>query len=88
MSLHFIVWDMDEDPGGNVRHCADHGVTKDEVEEVIGSAQDADVSHSSGRPIVFGDTKTGRHLMVVFEVVDADSVYPITAYDVPRKQRL
>jgi len=40
-----------------------------------------------GRPVVFGDTSTGRHLMVVYEEIDADTVYPVTAYDVPRRQR-
>lgn len=81
-----IIWDMDDDPDGNVQHCAEHGVSKEEVEEVLQSATDADFSRSSGRPIVFGDTSTGRHLMVVYEEIDADTVYPITVYDVPRRQ--
>ena len=82
-----IIWDLDEDPNGNVQHCAEHGVTKDEVEEVLKLAADADVSRSSGRPTVFGDTCAGRHLMVVFESVEPGVVYPVTAYEVPRRQR-
>jgi hypothetical protein len=39
------------------------------------------------RPVVFGDTRTGRHLMVVYEVIDADVVYPVTAYEVPRQRQ-
>lgn len=50
-------------------------------------ATDADISRSSGRPVVFGDTSTGRHLLVLYEEIDADTVYPVTAYDVPRRQR-
>ena len=69
------------------RHCAEHGVTKEEVENVFQNATDADVSQSSGRPVVFGDTGTGRPLMVVYEKIDADTVYPITAYEVPRRRR-
>jgi len=80
-----ILWDLDDDPDGNVQHCADHGVTKEEVEEVLENAVDADISRSSGRPIVFGDTATGRHLMVVYESVDASTVYPVTAYEVHRR---
>ena len=57
------------------------------MEEVFQNATDADVSRSSGRPVVFGDTRAGRHLMVVYEEIDADTVYPITAYEVPRRQR-
>jgi hypothetical protein len=35
------------------------------------------------RPVVFGDTSTGKHVMVVYEEIAADTVYPITAYEVP-----
>jgi hypothetical protein len=33
----------------------------------------------------FGWTDTGRHIIVVWEVVDDDpmTVYPVTAYEVP-----
>jgi len=82
-----IIWDLDEDPDGNVQHCAQHGVTKEEVEEGFDNPTDYDVSQSSGRPVVFGDTSTGRHLMVVYDEVDEDTVYPVKAYDVPRRQR-
>lgn len=82
-----ILWDQDDDPDGNVRHCAAHGVTKEEIEQVLQNPTDADVSRSSGRPVVFGDTSAGRHLMVVYEVIGADTLYPVTAYDVPRRQR-
>jgi uncharacterized DUF497 family protein len=67
MPYDSIIWDLDDDPAGNVQHCAEHGVSKEEVEEVFENATDADVSRSSGRPVVFGDTSTGRHLMVVFD---------------------
>jgi hypothetical protein len=45
-----------------------------------------DVSDSSGRPIAFGSTATGRFFAVVFEVLNPDDPFvirPITAYDVP-----
>jgi uncharacterized DUF497 family protein len=87
MRFEAILWDLDDDPDGNVQHCADHGVTKEEVEEVLENAMDADVSRSTGRPVVFGDTSSGRHLMVVYERVDAVTVYPITAYEAPRRSR-
>ena len=59
----------------------------EQVEEVFENATDADISRSSGRPVVFGDTRTGRHLMVVYEEIDADTVYPVSAYDVPKRYR-
>lgn len=86
MPYSSILWDFDDDPDGNVQHCADHGITKEEVEDVLQDPTDVDVSRSSGRPVVFGNTRTGRHLMVVYEEVDADTAYPITAYEVPRRR--
>jgi uncharacterized DUF497 family protein len=83
MRYEGILWDLDDDLEGNVQHCAEHGVSKDEVEEVFANPTDFDFSRSSGRPVAFGNTSAGRHLMVVFEEVDDDTVYPITAYDVP-----
>lgn len=87
MPFRLVIWDLDDDPDGNVQHCAEHGITKEEVEDVLENATDSDVSRSSERPVIFGDTSTGRHLMVVYEVIDADTIYPITAYEVPRRQR-
>ena len=85
MAFDSIIWDLEDDPNGNVQHCADHGITQDEVEQVLQNATDADISRSSGRPVVFGDTAGGRHLMVVYDEIDDDTVYPITAYEVPRR---
>ena len=87
MAYRSIIWDLDDDPQGNVQHCDQHGVSKEEVEEVFQNATDADISRSSGHPVIFGDTDAGRHLIVVFEEIDDDTVYPITAYDVPKRQR-
>jgi uncharacterized DUF497 family protein len=87
MRFDAIIWDLDDDPDGNVQHFAEHDVTKEEVEEVFENATDADISRSSGRPVIFGDTDAGRHLMVVFDEIDEDTVYPVTAYEVPRRRR-
>ncbi len=87
MAFDSLIWDLDDDRDGNAVHCREHRELKEEVEEVFEHATDADISRSSGRPVVFGDTAAGRHLMVVFEIVDADTIYPVTAYHVPRRQR-
>ena len=87
MAFHAIIWDLDDEPDGNVQHCGEHGVSTEEVEEVLQNVTDADVSRSSGRPVAFGDTDAGRQLMVVYEEIDEDTVYPVTAYEVPRSYR-
>lgn len=82
MNFLTAIWDLDDDPSGNVRHIAENGLTKEEVEEVLENPTGMETSRSSGRPIVFGETKAGRLIAVVIEVVDDDTVYPVTAYEV------
>jgi uncharacterized DUF497 family protein len=77
-----LIWDLDDDPDGNVAHIDEHGITKDEVAEVLRSPLSESTSRSSGRPIAFGITSTGKSIAVIYEPVDDDAVYPVTAYEV------
>jgi uncharacterized DUF497 family protein len=79
-----VIWD--DEPGGNVQHIADHGLTPDEVDEVLlDDTIPTAYSHSSRRPCKFGHTFTGKHIIVVWDEVQDDPrmIYPITAYEVP-----
>jgi hypothetical protein len=81
-----VLWDLEDDPDGNIRHIAEHGVMPEEVEEVLNDRQSQTVySASSGRPITFGWTAEGRYLAVVWEVADELplTIYPVTAYPAP-----
>jgi uncharacterized DUF497 family protein len=81
-----IIWDLEDDPDGNVQHLEQHDVTIEEAEEVLLDPQSSRaVSRSSGLPTAFGWTSTGRHLAVVYELVDEDPLAfrPVTAYEVP-----
>ena len=80
MPYYEIVWN--DEPGGNVEHIAEHGLTPDDVEEVLFSPLDRDISRSTGLPIVFGFTPDGRYILVVFEQIDEVTIYPVTAYEV------
>jgi hypothetical protein len=88
-----FIWDLEDDRSGNFWHiCVEgHGVTREEVEEVLaGNYEPARRSRSSGQPAAFGWTASGKYVMVVFELVSDDplTVYPITAYEVsPPKRR-
>jgi uncharacterized DUF497 family protein len=79
-----VIWDLHDDPDGNVQHIALHEITKEEVEEVLENPDGIETSRSSGRPIAFGETRTGRLIAVVYEEIDEDMVYPITAYEVEK----
>lgn len=75
-----ILWD--HEPGGNVEHIAEHGISPEEVREVLeDEGTDHTTSETSGRPLALGFTATGRFLVVVYERVDEFTVQPITAYE-------
>jgi uncharacterized DUF497 family protein len=75
-----VIWTAG--PNGNIRHLAEHGVTRQEAEDVLADPVATDISRSTGRPIAFGFTRSGRKLAVVYERIDRITVYPITAFDV------
>jgi uncharacterized DUF497 family protein len=84
-----IIWDLPDAPDGNVQHIASHNITIAEVEDVLLDRESEDtISRSSGRPITFGYTSSGRYLAVVWEHVDDNplTIYPITAYDAPPRE--
>jgi uncharacterized DUF497 family protein len=85
-----LIWDLEDDPEGNVQHIAEHGVTIEEVEEVLSDSENStEVSESSDRSITFGETAAGRYLAVVWETACDDPlmIYPVTAYDAPRPRQ-
>lgn len=77
-----IHWDLEDDPEGNVQHIAEHGISQDEVEDVLQDLGNrVEPSRSSGHPLVKGRTRTGRHIAVVFLRLDPVSAYPLTAFE-------
>jgi len=80
-----VIWDLEDDPDGNYVHIVvEHAVTQDEVDDVVSNPSNPTAeSDSSGRPITFGWTETGRHLAVIWEHVSDDpyTIKPVTAYD-------
>ena len=70
MGFTTVIWDLDDDPDGNVQHIAQHGISKEEVEEVLEFPDGSSTSRSSGRPILFGETSTGKTIAVIYDEVD------------------
>ena len=84
MTIQF-VWDLEDDPDGNYWHIVveGHAVTREEVEEILSDERNPTViSRSSGEPLTFGWTTTGKYIAVAWEMVmnDPRIVYPLTAY--------
>jgi transcriptional regulator with XRE-family HTH domain len=83
-----IIWDSEDDEQGNYHHIVTegHGITEEEVDEVLRAHHsEATTSRTTGNPICFGWTTTGKYLAVVFEESCDDPLmlYPITAYEAP-----
>ena len=79
-----IIWD--EEPGENVDHIAENGLTPDEVDEVLlDDSLPTARSRKSGRPCKFGHTSTGKYIVVHWDELcdNPRMIYPVTAYEVP-----
>jgi uncharacterized DUF497 family protein len=63
-------------------HLAEHGVTPEEFEEVVCNPDEVTKSRSSGRPMAFGTTATGKYLACVYEFLDDMSILQVTAFEV------
>jgi hypothetical protein len=77
MPSHFFDWTPDI-----IRHLAEHDVTPEEFEEVVSNPDYEDISRSTGNPIAFGSTSTGRSLCCVFRRFGGDTIEPVTAFEV------
>lgn len=78
-----VLWDLPDDERGNVQHIAQHGLERDEVADVLCDPSiPEETSRSSGNPMVRGYTSTGRYIVVIYEVVDPITAYPLSAYEV------
>lgn len=77
MPFYFFLWTPE-----SIEHIAEHGISQDEFEQIVMKPEGETVSRSSGNPIAFGTTASGRILCCVFRRVDPDFVQPITAFEV------
>ena len=60
-----------------------HGVLREEFEEVVSNPDEVLVSDSSGRPACRGTTSAGKRLFCVYEFdEDGISVEPVTADEI------
>ena len=77
MPWYLFLWDPETET-----HLAEHGVTTNEFEEVVCNPDSVGESRSTGRPIAFGYTSSGKYLACVYESVDDATILPVTAFEV------
>jgi hypothetical protein len=63
-----------------INHLAEHGIGREDFEEVVSNPSRISVSRSSGRPCCWGETRDGRELFCVYEFLDEMTIIPVTAY--------
>ena len=71
-----------DQPGDNLEHIAEHGLTREDVNYVVQNPTENIRSRSSNRLAVKGYTPDGRFLFVTYEMIDDVTVYVVTAYEV------
>ena len=74
MPWYEFIWD---DENGD--HLAQNGVAADEFVEIVCNPGKVETSRSTGRPIAFGRTTSGKYIACVYEMIGEFTVYPITA---------
>jgi uncharacterized protein len=70
----------------NLEHIADHGVEPYEAEEVIGSRSIIN-NAGEGKYIAYGQTETGRYLVVVFAKRPKSGLRVVTARDMTEAEK-
>lgn len=77
MAYFDFVWTDDL-----VDHIAQHGVSREDFEDVVRDPGQQGTSRSSKRPVAWGYTADGRYIIAVYELLDPVTVLPVTAYEV------
>ena len=75
------------DPTTGLAHIYQHGITEDEVEEILDNPSQ-DLRGTNNSRLAIGQTAAGRYLKVIYTVDPLpDSVFVITAYELRPKAK-
>ncbi|HEY2883500.1 MAG TPA: hypothetical protein VGJ15_13725 [Pirellulales bacterium] len=76
MAYYFFIWTDEIE-----EHLAEHGVTRDEFEQVVCNPVSVRSSHTTDRLRAFGYSDDGRRLICIYETFDRDTIIPVTAWE-------
>jgi hypothetical protein len=79
-----VRFKIDSDTG--FPHCETHGVSPEEVLDILRGPSDQGPSRNGTRAAE-GQTRSGRYLRVIFINSDDGSIFVITAYDLTGKAK-
>lgn len=81
MKIGRLFWDE-----WNIEHISRHGVDQDEVDEVCSSRHFA-IKSGKDKMAVWGQTASGRYLLVILGIWEYDEYYPVSARDMDEKEK-
>jgi len=68
-----------------IEHLGEHGISSEDFERIVSKPSKTSTSRSTGRLCAFGNTLDGRYVICIYEMLDALTVYPVTAYEHERQ---
>jgi hypothetical protein len=74
-----VIWDSFS-PDGNLAHIQEHGLTADDVDEILREPDYVGTSRSSGLPMAVGRISDGGVVCVIYQEIDPVTVFPVTAF--------
>jgi hypothetical protein len=77
MPYYFYTWTPEI-----VDHLIEHGILPEEFEEIVSQPSFRGSSRSTGNPLAIGLTTSGKFLCCIFKIIEADTIEPITAYEI------
>lgn len=78
MPFYLFHWDEEI-----IAHFAAHGISPDEFEEVVNGTYNIIESNSSGRPLIFGQTSSGKDIACIFDWIEEGLfILPVTGYEI------
>lgn len=81
MKIRNLIWDE-----WNIEHVLRHGVSQDEVEQVCFAKHFA-IKSGKDKMAVWGQTESGRYLLVILGVREYDDYCPVSARDMDKKEK-
>lgn len=65
-----------------MEHIARNDVSVEDFQNVVMGAKKIDKSDSTGRDMTYGRTADGRDIVCIYEWLDEDTIFPVTAFEI------
>lgn len=81
MKIRNLIWDE-----WNIEHTAQHGINREEIEEVCFSRHFV-IKSGKNKMAVWGQTEDGRYVLVILGIREFDDYYPVSTRDMDEREK-